>query len=164
MKEDIRTLFWKKESKSFGYNHNLSRCKKKEIDQYMHLVENESDDIERLIFMHFLKDFSNSVKLENIPKIYVIDTIPIPHKECNFEIKKRKILISKLDKLFKDHDIKFIDFNNEIFNLVGFDNNKLRFYGGHLNYYGHKVYATALTNVIQEYFDEYNFKNSLDLK
>ena len=85
------------------------------------------------VFNFFLRDLSNSYKINKIPKIYIINSIPIPNFACENEIKNRKLLVNN-DELFESYGIKFIDFNNRLNSIDGFNENEIKFAGGHLNY------------------------------
>lgn len=158
IKDDLKTLFWKTEKKYFENNKEYSSCKYKQIEKYLGLFTNESNRESSNVLNFFLEDLSNSYELEKIPKIYIINSIPIPYSECKNAIKKRQLLVNKLDLLFENYGIKFIDFNIRLNSINNFNEKRIKFSGGHLNYLGHKMYSIALSEIIYDFLKENKIK------
>tara|TARA_Y100000287_G_C14212825_1_gene351844 strand:+ start:65 stop:1234 length:1170 start_codon:yes stop_codon:yes gene_type:complete len=158
MKEDFKTLFWKNEKKYFENNREYSSCKEKQIKKYLNLFNDESYSKSSEVFNFFLEDLSNSYELQKISKIYIINSIPIPNSECKNAIKNRQLLVNKLDQLFENYGIKFIDFNIRLNSIDTFNEKRIKFSGGHLNYLGHKMYSIAFSEIIYNFLKENKIK------
>ena len=158
-REGLKKLLWNKEKKQIVNKPKEYLCNRKKIEKYLTLIDDQSNSESKKVFNFFLKDLSNSYKINKIPKIYIINSIPIPNFACENQIKNRKLLVSKLDALFETYGIKFIDFNIRLSNIPEFNKNEIKFSGGHLNYFGHKMYSIVFTDLVYDFLKENNFMN-----
>jgi hypothetical protein len=101
----------------------------------------------------FFRDLQTSTRQHNVPVIYAITDIPVVHSDCEEEGRLRLAVVDQIKGLLGKHGIEFFDWNNSIVRLVTPDRNGQQRQmhwdgGGHLNYYGHSLYAQALVELL----------------
>jgi hypothetical protein len=86
--------------------------------------------------------------------------VPVPQASCADTLEMRQRVISTMSNAFTSRGMLFIDWNMALLQTAGIDDptkfSNLRGFhqkisGGYLNYRGHEVFATALTDVITKF-------------
>ena len=154
-KEDFRKLIGINKNNELSNNDFNDICFTKEIDKIYYLLKEEKNNLNLKILKYFLSDLNRSAKNKKLSLIYIVNSIPIPDKSCNEQVRKRKESLNNLIYIFEKNNITFVDFNHLIKDKFGsISNSELKYSGGHLNYLGHKVYADSLTHVIKNFLKE----------
>jgi hypothetical protein len=107
----------------------------------------------------FLDDLASSTATRRLPVVFLMADIPVPHASCADALAMRQRVILTMSKAFVSRGMLFVDWNTVLLKttmiddpaefryLRGFDKTVP---GGHLNYRGHEVFATALADVIMQ--------------
>ena len=107
----------------------------------------------------FLDDLASSTAARRLPVVFLMADIPIPQASCRDTLQMRQRVISTMSEAFASRGMLFVDWNMTLLKVAGIDNptefRNLRGFdkkvpGGHLNYRGQEVFATALTDVIMQ--------------
>lgn len=108
----------------------------------------------------FLDDLADSTSKHKLPVVFLMADIPVPQVSCTAAINMRQRVITKMSKAFESRGLKFVDWNEALLksgairdpaDLQGLKGFGSKGSGGHLNYRGHEVFATALSDFIVRY-------------
>jgi hypothetical protein len=103
----------------------------------------------------FLDDMAQSTRTHGVRLLYAIRDIPLPPPDCP-AVSARADLLLAMDREFTSRGIRLIDWSAAVANVVGGPAEVPRLHGfgvhkgaGHLNYDGHRAWATALIDVLR---------------
>jgi len=105
--------------------------------------------------MQFLDDFAASTRSHGVQVLYAVRDIPVSPLDCPLADGRRAELLSAMAAEFARRGMRFVDWSDAVAeNLQGRDMRQLHGFGvqrgqGHLNYDGHRVWATTLVNALR---------------
>src|SRR5216684_1638845 len=105
--------------------------------------------------VQFLDDFSDSTRAHGVKVVYAVRDIPLPPVGCSSADARRSELISAMAGEFSRRGMAFVDWSAAVAAAVGTRNlGPLHGFGthrgdGHLNYDGHRAWATALVDLLR---------------
>jgi hypothetical protein len=104
----------------------------------------------------FLDDFAESVRVHGVRVFYAIRGIPLSSLDCSEATSMRADLLLHMHQQFSDRGMRLIDWSAVISEIPEGPSDLSRLHGfgvhkgaGHLNFDGHRVWATALINVLK---------------
>src|SRR5260370_37480508 len=103
----------------------------------------------------FLDDMAQSTQTHGVRLFYAVRDIPLPPPNCPATFARASLLLA-MDREFTSRGIHLIDWSAAVANVVGgpAEVPRLHRFGvhkaaGHLNYDGHRAWATALIDVLR---------------
>jgi hypothetical protein len=103
----------------------------------------------------FLDDMAQSARIHGVRLLYAIRDIPLPARDCPATSARADLLLN-MDRQFTSRGIRLIDWSAAIAEVVGEPAGVPRLHGfgihkgaGHLNYDGHRAWATAFISVLR---------------
>ena len=103
----------------------------------------------------FLDDLGQSARTRGVRVLYAIRDIPLPPPDCPAASARASLLLA-MDREFTSRGIRLINWSAAVAEVVGGPAEVPRLHGfgihkgaGHLNYDGHRAWATALIGVLR---------------
>jgi hypothetical protein len=103
----------------------------------------------------FLDDMAQSTRTHGVRLLYAIRDIPLPPPNCPVVSTQASLLLA-MDREFTSRGIHLIDWTAAVAEVVGGPAGVPRLHGfgvhkgaGHLNYDGHRAWATTLIDVLR---------------
>jgi hypothetical protein len=103
----------------------------------------------------FLDDIAQSARIHGVRLLYAIRDIPLPPVDCPATSARAELVLA-MDREFASRRIGLLDWSTAIAEVAGGPAEIPRLHGfgikkgaGHLNYDGHRAWATALIGVLQ---------------
>jgi hypothetical protein len=125
------------------------------LEPMIHLWRDHRPELLWAATARFLDDMAHSTRTHGVRLFYAIRDIPLPPPDCP-AISARADLILAMDREFTSRGIHLIDWSAAVAEVVGGPAEVPRLHGfgihkgaGHLNYDGHRAWASALINVLR---------------
>jgi hypothetical protein len=104
----------------------------------------------------FLDDLAESTRIHGVRVFYAIRDIPLSPANCPLPTDMRADLLLNMDRQFTSRGMRLIDWSAAISQIAGGPANVPRLHGfgmhkgaGHLNFDGHRAWASALIDVLR---------------
>jgi hypothetical protein len=125
------------------------------LEPMIHLWRDHRPDLLWAATARFLDDMAQSTRTHGVRLLYAIRDIPLPPPDCP-AVSARTDLLLAMDREFTSRGIRLIDWSAAVAKVVGGPAEVPRLHGfgihkgaGHLNYDGHRAWATALISVLR---------------
>ena len=125
------------------------------LEPMIHLWRDHRPELLWAATARFLDDMAQSTQTHGVRLFYAIRDIPLPPPDCPATSARASLLLA-MDREFTSRGIRLIDWSAAVANVVGGPAEVPRLHGfgvhkgaGHLNYDGHRVWATALIDVLR---------------
>ena len=125
------------------------------LEPMIHLWRDHRPELLWAATARFLDDLAQSARIHGVRVLYAVRDIPLPPHDCP-ATSARADLILAMDREFTDRGIRLIDWSAAVAEVVGGPAEIPRLHGfgihkgaGHLNYDGHRAWATTLIGVLR---------------
>jgi len=125
------------------------------LEPMIHLWRDHRPELLWAATARFLDDLAQSARIHGVRVLYAVRDIPLPPRDCP-ATSARADLILAMDREFTDRGIRLIDWSAAVAEVVGGPAEIPRLHGfgihkgaGHLNYDGHRAWATTLIGVLR---------------
>jgi hypothetical protein len=125
------------------------------LEPMIHLWRDHRPELLWAATARFLDDLAQSARTHGVRVLYAIRDIPLPFADCP-ATSARADLILAMDHEFTGRGIRLIDWSAAVAEVAGGPAEIPRLHGfgihkgaGHLNYDGHRAWATALISVLR---------------
>ena len=125
------------------------------LEPMLHLWRDHRPELLWAATARFLDDMAQSTQTHGVRLLYAIRDIPLPPPDCPATSARASLLLA-MDREFTSRGIRLIDWSASVANVVGGPAEIPRLHGfgvhkgaGHLNYDGHRAWATALIGVLR---------------
>jgi hypothetical protein len=126
------------------------------LDSMIHLWRDHHPELLWAATARFLDDFAESARSHGVRVFYAIRDIPLPPADCTLPTAVRADLLLNMDRQFTSRGMQLIDWSAAISQVAGGPANVPRLHGfgmhkgaGHLNFDGHRAWASALIDVLR---------------
>jgi len=126
-----------------------------ELEPMLNLWRDHRPELLWAATARFLDDVARSTRTHGVRLLYAIRDIPLPPPDCPATSARASLLLA-MDREFTSRGIRLIDWSAAVANVVGGPAEIPRLHGfgvhkgaGHLNYDGHRAWATALIGVLR---------------
>jgi len=125
------------------------------LEPVIHLWRDHRPELLWAATARFLDDLAQSARTHNVRVLYAIRDIPLPPLDCPATSARADLLLA-MNREFTSRGIHLIDWSAAVAEVVGGPTEIPRLHGfgihkgaGHLNYDGHRAWATALISVLR---------------
>src|SRR6516162_3596186 len=125
------------------------------LEPMLHLWRDHRPELLWAATARFLDDMAQSTQTHGVRLLYAIRDIPLPSPDCPATSARASLLLA-MDREFTSRGIRLIDWSASVANVVGGPAEIPRLHGfgvhkgaGHLNYDGHRAWATALIGILR---------------
>ena len=125
------------------------------LEPMIHLWRDHRPELLWAATARFLDDMAQSTRTHGVRLLYAIRDIPLPPRDCPATSARAELLLA-MDHEFTSRGIRLIDWSAVVAEVVGGSAEVPRLHGfgihkgaGHLNYDGHRAWATALIGVLR---------------
>ena len=125
------------------------------LEPMIHLWRDHRPELLWAATARFLDDMAQSTRAHGVRLLYAIRDIPLPPSDCPATSARADLLLA-MDREFTSRGIRLIDWSSAVAEVVGGPAEVPRLHGfgihkgaGHLNYDGHRAWATALIGVLR---------------
>jgi len=125
------------------------------LEPMIHLWRDHRPELLWAATARFLDDMAQSTRAHGVRLLYAIRDIPLPPSDCPATSARADLLLA-MDREFTSRGIRLIDWSAAVAEVVGGPAEVPRLHGfgihkgaGHLNYDGHRAWATALIGVLR---------------
>src|SRR5262245_33683416 len=125
------------------------------LEPMIHLWRDHRPELLWAATARFLDDMAQSTRTHGVRFLYAIRDIPLPPPDCPATSARADLLLA-MDREFTSRGIRLIDWSAAVAEVVGGPAEVPRLHGfgihkgaGHLNYDGHRAWATALIGVLR---------------
>jgi hypothetical protein len=125
------------------------------LEPMIHLWRDHRPELLWAATARFLDDMAQSTRTHGVRLLYAIRDIPLPPPDCPATSARADLLLA-MDREFTSRGIRLIDWSAAVAEVVGGPAEVPRLHGfgihkgaGHLNYDGHRAWATALIGVLR---------------
>lgn len=126
------------------------------LEPMSHLWRDHRPELLWAATARFLDDMAQSARSHGVRVLYAIRDIPLSPVDCPQATAVRADLLLNMDHEFTRRGMRLIDWSAKISEIVGGPASVPRLHGfgihkgaGHLNFDGHRAWATALINVLR---------------
>jgi hypothetical protein len=125
------------------------------LEPMIHLWRDHRPELLWAATAQFLDDMAQSTQTHGVRLFYAVRDIPLPPPDCPATSARASLLLA-MDREFTSRGIRLIDWSAAVANVVGGPAEVPRLHGfgvhkgaGHLNYDGHRAWATALIDALR---------------
>src|SRR5215470_337459 len=125
------------------------------LEPMLHLWRDHRPELLWAATARFLDDMAQSTQTHGVRLLYAIRDIPLPPPDCPATSARASLLLA-MDREFTSRGIRLIDWSAAVAEVVGGPAELPGLHGfgihkgaGHLNYDGHRAWATALIGVLR---------------
>ncbi len=125
------------------------------LEPMIHLWRDHRPELLWAATARFLDDLAQSARTHGVRVLYAIRDIPLPPADCPATSARADLLLA-MNREFTSRGIHLIDWSAAVAEVVGGPTEIPRLHGfgihkgaGHLNYDGHRAWATALISVLR---------------
>ena len=126
-----------------------------ELEPMLNLWRDHRPELLWAATARFLDDMAQSTRTHGVRLLYAIRDIPLPPPDCPATSARASLLLA-MDREFTSRGMRLIDWSAAVANVVGGPAELPGLHGfgvhkgaGHLNYDGHRAWATALIGVLR---------------